>query len=198
MEADELANWLLRQDSAVTLQRLYEMLEGEYPVPEDFSWIGLAECAAYDAFHTTFRKLESPSLPNLGWARVAALAYSYAIHADKSSGRPKRKKFTYLSLEVALMRIQVRCILASGQVAGDPVLDINNPIQCFLENLPFSPEEASQKYAVGGKNLPSKERREFVRIRMKLAALRPLKENHMLSSNADLLAWFAVWDQPYR
>lgn len=192
METDNLANWLLKQEPSLVLQWLHEMLEGTRPLPEGFDWRGLAECAASD----TFQKSENASLPNLGWANVAVLAYSYVLQEEKKSMRlahnPEMKKFSYLSLELALMRVQARCILTFGHVAGDPVLDVDHLIQRFFEDLPFSPAEALQKYTEESKELTSNEYRELYRIRRKLQILQPLEQEHVLPSNPDLLLWFSV------
>ncbi|MDQ2717107.1 MAG: hypothetical protein M3Z08_19560 [Chloroflexota bacterium] len=151
MEADRLVDWLLEQEPSLTLQWLHEMLEGTRPLPEGFNWHGLAECATFN----TFRKVPLSSPPHLAWARVAALAYNYVIYENKHSARlahnPDMKKMSYLSLEEALMTLQARCIIAFGSVAGDPVLDIQHPITCFFEDLPFSPDEVLKIYAQEGK-----------------------------------------------
>ena len=80
---------------------------------------------------------------------MVVLAYRYVISEEKQSTRlahnPDMKKFSYLSCEVALMRIQARCILAFGHVVGDPVLDVNHLIKCFFDDVPFSPEEMLTK-----------------------------------------------------
>lgn len=198
-EADRLASWLLEQDPSLTLQWLYEMLEGVRSQPEGFNWVGLAECAAYDTFGNTFHMSENASLPNLKWANVAVLAYHYAISQEKHNTRlahkPEMKKLSYLSLEEALMNIQARCILAFGHVAGDPVLDGNLLLQCFFDDLPFSADEVRERYEGAEKELTPKEQREFIRIRKKIAVLQPLREKQVLPPSPELLAWFSVWDQ---
>lgn len=202
MEADELANWLLEQDSSVALQWLHEMLEGLRPIPDGFPWVGLAECAAFDTFHKTLHHSGSLSQPDLGWATVSVLAYRYAIHREKQSSRlahkPLTKKLSYLSLERTLMNIQARCILAYGSVEGDAVLDVNQLIACFLEDIPYSPEEIRQRF-VGERQPPtSEEYRELLRIHMKLQILRLLQEKEMMPPYPDVLAWISVWEQTHQ
>jgi len=118
-------------------------------------------------------------------------------HSTRLAHNPDMKKFSYLSCEVALMSIQARCILAFGHVAGDPVLDVNHLLQCFFDDVPFSPEDVLKKYGGERKELTPKERRELMRIRKKLQILRLLEKEQMLPSQQELLAWFAVWDQTH-
>ena len=47
-EVGNLANWLLEQESHRALQWLQEVLAGRRPIPVDFGWQDLAECAASD------------------------------------------------------------------------------------------------------------------------------------------------------
>ena len=196
MEADKVVEWLLEQDPSLALQWLRERVEGTQPFPEGFDWYGLAELAASDTFH---KRGKVYPVPHLGWAKVAVLAHRYLIYQEKHSSRlahkPERKKFTYLGTEVSLMNIQARCIIAYGPIAGDSVLDVNSLIECFFDDLPFSPDDVLTIYMEGGKEHLAQEHRELVRIRMKLEILQTLEEKQLLPANQDLLRWFSVWNQ---
>ena len=190
VDADQLCNWLLEQDSGLVLHWLYEVWEGAHQAPEGFNWLGLAEISAGLATHKD-DTLSSP--PDLGWARVAVLVNTFLIHEAKAHGR------VYSSARVVppearerVMRIRVRFLLRLGSVPGDPVLDSNLLVQSFFEGLTLSPEEALSQCAAGRKVLSQEQIWKLNRIQRNVEFLRPLAEQHLLPANQELLAWYSI------
>jgi hypothetical protein len=195
MNEENLANWLLAQDSAIALQWLHELVEGSRPLPEDFGWHGLAECAASAALGTRRNAFQA----DLGWDQVAVLSYRHLIHQEKTSTHllhnPGRKRDVYMSFQVKLMRVQVRSILDFGPLTGDPARDVQQLVQLFLEEIFVSPQALLEEKKEPKRDRPFREKMEFHWIRQKLGALQPLEEKHLLPENQELAEWFAVWHQ---
>lgn len=194
MDADQLCNWLLDQESDLVLRWLYEVWEGSRQAPEGFNWLGLAEI--------------SPNLAlkkdDLGWAHVGILVNTYLIHEAKTYGRvffsarvvpPERRDQACFSFEERVMRLRVGFRLRRGNVPGDPVLDGDLLVRSFFEGLTLSPEEALKQCAAGRKELSQEQIWKLGGIRRKLECLRPLAERGLLPANQELLAWYSLREQ---
>ncbi len=198
VDADQLCNWLLEQDSGLVLHWLYEVWEGAHQAPEGFNWLGLAEISAGLATHKD-DTLSSP--PDLGWARVAVLVNTFLIHEAKAHGRvyssarvvpPEARERVCFTFEERVMRIRVKFLLRRGNVPGDPVLDSNLLVQSFFEGLTLSPEEALSQCAAGRKVLSQEQIWKLNRIQRNVELLRPLAEQHLLPAKQELFAWYSI------
>lgn len=195
MDTDNLASWLLEQGSHRALQWLQEMLAGRHPVPADFNWQGLAECAASDANPNR----RNAFTPNLEWAYVAALAYTRLIEEEKKSSRlahkPELKKNIYTSYSLKLMRVRVNAILAFGPAPDDLVRDVSYLIQTFFEDISLSPQDFLDISTGKKKEQSFEDRIELHWLKQKLQVLQSLRKKHLLPEDQDLALWFSAWDQ---
>jgi|SRR5579883_110374 hypothetical protein len=202
MDADDLSNWLLKQSPECVLQWLHEIVEGTPSMPAGLNWHGLAECAAFDVWHTGGHPTTSP---NIGWARVAVFAYSYIIDKVREQGhflqaRPRlnaeRREQLAFSFEEPLMNLRVSCINRLGPIPGDPVLDLTHLFDWFFQNLRLSPEEIPERFAPEKRvQLRLAEKWELTRILRKLAILERLDQHYLLDVRTDLQAWFFMREQ---
>lgn len=192
MHADELCEWLLKQDAQVVLQWFHEVLEGSRQVPERFNWLGLAEVSADLAYH---REGKSSSPPDKGWAYVSVLVHNYIIDEAKEHGRfisqnfaPDAREHSRFSFEERLMRLRARFIINFGSVPGDTLLDGEYLVRWFFQELHFSVEEVPQKIS-RWRELSRGERWELNRMRRKLVLLRLLVEYQRLQPDEELSRW---------
>lgn len=171
------------------------VIRGASLFPENFSWQLLAECAATDACANSRNAFH----PNLDWAYVAALAYTYLMQTEKNSlhliHRPEMKKNIYRSYQLKLMQVQVNSILAFGPAAGDPVRDASQLVQNFLEEVSLLPEDLLTGSTSPKKEASFEKRMGLHWLRQKLRVLKPLEERCLLPANQDLALWFSAWDR---
>lgn len=195
MSMTDPMNQLLLQEPHKVLQWLREILAEERDFPEDFNWRGLAECAATDAC----ARASNAYRPNLDWAYVAALAYTYLIQWEQNSShlahKPELKKNLYRSYNLKLMQVQVNAILAFGPARGDPIRDVDQLAQSFLDGISLSPADWLTASLSPKKERSFAERMELHWLWQRLRVLKPLEEKCLLPAHQDLALWFAAWDR---
>jgi hypothetical protein len=85
------------------------------------------------------------------------------------------------------MNLRVGCINRLGPIPDDPVLDLNNLVDWFFQNLRFSSEELLERFAPEKRaQLHLAERWELTRILRKLAVLQRLDQQYLLDVKHEL------------
>lgn len=195
MDTNDLVGWLLGQEPHIIFEWLQKMLSEGYTFPDNFSWQSLAEYAAADACANSRNAFR----PNLDWAYVAALAYTYLIQWEKTSShlihKPEMKKNMCRSYQLKLMQVQMNSILAFGPTVGDPVRDVSQLVQSFSEEISLSPEDLLTESMVPKQERSFEKRMELYWLRQKLRVLKPLEEKGLLPANQDLARWLSAWDR---
>ncbi len=162
------------------LQWVQSVRAGLKQVPHDFNWSGLAEAAALRA---RYGNDQTSSQPDLEWAKVAILIYSYLMDEVDSPNRA--------SLEHSEMSLKAYLTGKLGAVPNDPILDVDQIIQWFFENLHISLDEAEKK-ASSWRKLAKEEILELQQIKNRLAIIKTLADSNLLPPNQELSAWLAL------
>ncbi len=173
-QAQELFNSLQHESPTYIEEWLKRVWAGQQPVPEPFNWLGLAQIAAADA----------RSQKNVDWAKVSILVYEWlAAHET-----PRSLLSGYI---LSAMTLRVFMIDEKGAVPGDFVLDMDQMVRWFFENLPFSFEEAERKAAVW-RTLDIQEVRALRSIKSRLGNLALLVKSERLQPDQELSAWLSL------
>jgi hypothetical protein len=172
-QATQLLSNLLQQPPTQVQNWIRSVWIGQQRAPEKFNWLGLADAAA----------LRARSQQDLSWAKVASMLYERLADEADLSGREK-----YIE---SAMQLKAYMITKIGPVPGDSVLDINQILHWFFENLKFSPEEATQKSTVW-KTLSIEDIRELRLLKNRLSVLTLLVNSGKIKPNQELSAWLLL------
>jgi hypothetical protein len=152
------------------------------PVDKSF-WLRLAEAAAS---YARWGRGSPTGLPNRDWAEVATTIYdSLAGFGDGDEAKSH-----------ALTSMMLRAFMISrvGPSPGDPVLDAQRVYSWFVEGLPFSFREATEKSA-SWKRLDTGQIRELRRLKNHLAVMQLLIDAGYLTADDDLRRWLSLRDR---
>ncbi|MGH2509227.1 MAG: hypothetical protein ACRDHZ_17745 [Ktedonobacteraceae bacterium] len=138
MDQTDLMDYLLAQHPENVNKWLQHVMDGSVSVPEDFNWLGLVNGATFRAELKCMPYAQQPTLTIL-WARVGVNVYEYLLTVSRSSKYPDRR-----SLEVSLMWLRTFSIRKWGAVKDDPLLDIEQIIQWFFQDLPYSLQDLAR------------------------------------------------------
>ncbi len=177
----EIITCLIKQDVGTVRAWLDAVWKGQTQIPEDFSWPNLA--AALNVLARSGNGPKYYEQPHLEWGRVAVSVYLYAISQVDLT---KRKV-----LEESMMYLKGHLIAFYGNVAGDPVLDINQIIAWFFKHLHHSIEEVETKLT-HRQALGIEEAALLRDINTRLSLLRFLANRGLFSPNDELKRWFEL------
>jgi hypothetical protein len=180
-------------------------------IPEGFNWLGLAEGTVFRA-ETTANNGPELLEQALLWARIAVLTYEYMLEHCKD-------QYSQISLENSLMWLRTFFIIKLGSVKSDPLLGIEQIVQWFFRDLPYSRQDLielskiwqkikgqplvlkqlSEKgsITVAGRVFHNNILREMRLIKNKLKILKALSGNKSLplAQDKELQSWILLWDQ---
>jgi hypothetical protein len=159
---------------------LKQVWSGQLQSPENFNWHGFAEAAAFDARSN----LDNSSLvSSLSWAEVATSVYE---HLGNSASESAAELYRNSS-----MLLRTAMIAKLGSVPGNPVLDIDQVVNWFFNELKISPDEANKK-ATNWRNCNIQEIRELRKIKNRLNIISVLIESDKLTPNQKLSTWLSL------
>ncbi|MBA2679868.1 MAG: hypothetical protein H0U76_15910 [Ktedonobacteraceae bacterium] len=181
MRQVELVDWLLDQDATLVHAWLHRVWEGLQDIPKDFKWEHLA--AAADVLARSGRGPNYYSQPDLEWAKVAIALYQYLIDISDLTEHP--------TLEERMMYLRAYFIMNFGVIRGDPILDVNQIVKWFFQNLYLSSIEA-EKRLVSFKELEYTEIVKLRYIKNRLTILQFLSSRDLLPPNQELDRWLAL------
>lgn len=169
-------------------QSVYEWIHRAWDAEADtvkakFNWGGLAEVAVRRAFP------EDGAPPDLEWARIAIEVNEYLS---------KRYMFSIDSFMISAMFVRARLIIALGNRAGDPLLDIDHITAWFYENLPMSRQDVLEQVNQGIRHILSSDLDLVTKLRDIKNRLKPLKilnEQGYFEADAEIKAWIELWDK---
>ncbi len=183
MKEQEMWNNILQLDADQLHHWVWHVLAGKEKASDQFNWLGLAEHTALKAQVNSKAGVTEVSMK---WARISLRIYHYLI--EKSSGS------TRFSLECSAVNLQISFIVKKGAIADDTLLDIDQIIHWFFQDLKISPLEAEQKSSYW-KALDSKEISELRRIKNKLSRLNILFLNNQIPAGSGIQEWISILDK---
>jgi hypothetical protein len=231
LQAAERLDDLLQQDVSEVRSWLHAVRTGSHERPLDFNWLGLAEGASFNARYLVFTRqdmestsptpelealstvyhLSKVSLPTFvrpdmesvqvrsarNWAEVAVAVYELLIGGSSSA---RRDSFSY-----SLMNFRAYMILKLDVVPRDPVLDVDQIIYWFFDNLRVSFQDVYDVYGkVREEEMHSinvdtarglRRFRELRRIKDRLGILAMLVDGDRLQPSTGLRAWLSIREQ---
>ena len=124
-QSTDVISWLIKQDVNTVKVWLDGVWEGSQDIPKDFYWPHLA--AAIEVLARAGKGPNYYSQPDLEWGMLAISLYRYLIS--------QTDPLTRMSLEERMMRLKAHLILYYVNVVGDPILDVNQFVEWFFQNL---------------------------------------------------------------
>ena len=173
-------NDLLELPADAVKEWLTSVWTGDEQAPEQFNWLGLADSIAFNATSSTKQGLDSA---DLDWACIAILIYQYLAKQSNIAGRD-----SYLN---SALNLRVFMINRFGSIPGDPVLDLEQVLQWFLDGLPLTLEDTMRKSA-HWQNLDHSEILELRRIKNRLSILEHLSKDSRLKLEQDIEVWLSI------
>jgi hypothetical protein len=172
-DLNELLSW-----DPIRIESWLSNFASSEPPPEDFNWLGLAEVAASRAAAAT------DGAAQLAWGRIAQAAYEHlSSRADPAS--------SYRHTEDA-MRLRAELIRAQGPRSNDPLLDCDEILDWFLQNVDRPVDEIRQRTA-RWRELDPNEVLELRRLKNRLAILRRLDRCPGIGRE-EIARWLALWE----
>ncbi len=182
-------NDVLKRDPADVLEWVRSIPEEERKTFGNANWwLGIAEGAA---FRTFLPEYAQSGRPNLDWARVAYTVYDYL--ARRSNDFFTSYKFMY-----KWMLLKVRLINTLGSQPGDPLLDAQEIVEWFFDDLSMTPEEAREKAQAARSNLRAADIDQLLelrRLRGKIAIIGYLQQPAQLERYEDIQKWLELKGQ---
>ena len=167
---------LLERDPNDLCTWVQEAQEGRKSVPDDFNWLGLAECAGQNA--------QKSDAADLVWARIAVAVYEALANEHPDS-----------SFLLSAMFIRARMIGLLGPRARDAVLDPDTIRDWFSKDLSFGADEAVARSEAAWKSRNVDELRTLRRIKNKIAVIEHLRSGKRTPALDEYTGWLAVQDK---
>lgn len=212
MDQIHLRNYLLEQHPKDVDAWLQSATNRSTFSHEDFQWwLGLAQGATFRA-ESGFQ-IDTPSQDfAVMWARVGVTIYEYLLAQPSNAS-------ACLSLELSLMELRTFFITRLGMMKNDPLLDVEQIIQWFFQNLPYSLQGLTElvnvwhtikkrpsafkqlsqgaKIVVGQRIFQAETLQKMRWVKKKLKILKTLSESNCLSltQNNELKSWILLWEQ---
>ncbi|WP_335017143.1 hypothetical protein [Nostoc sp.] len=132
-EATNFLRVLLQKDPEQVRTWLRMVWAEQQQVPEKFNWLGLAEVSTFRAQELANEESNESHSESLTWAEIASSVYEFLAENNLSFSE------RYLD---SLMGLRTYMILKFGALPGNRVLDIQQIVNWFFDNLHISYEEA--------------------------------------------------------
>jgi len=182
-QSEELIAWLIKQDVTTVETWLRNVWEGRESVPKDFYWPHL--CAAIEVLARSGNGPRYYERPDLAWAKVAVSIYQYLIdQADP---------LTRMALEDRMMHLKAHLIRCFGNVPGDSMLDVDQIVEWFFQNLHLSFEDVEK--ISSWESLTTEELLRLRYIKNRLSILRFLADDHLIIPDERLRRWLMTQEK---
>ncbi len=179
-QSEELIAWLIKQDVTTVETWLQNVWEGRESVPKDFYWPHLV--AAIEVLARSGNGPRYYEQPDLAWAKVAVSIYQYLIN--------RADPLTRMSLEDRMMHLKAHLMRSYGNVAGDPMLDVDQIIEWFFRNLHLSIEDIEK--ISSWESLTTEELLRLSYIKNRLFVLRFLVDHNLIFPDERLKKWLMI------
>ncbi|WP_448269855.1 hypothetical protein [Nostoc sp. DSM 114159] len=203
MAESEATNFLivLLQKEPEQVQAWLRMVWAEpQQVPEKFNWLGLAEVSTFRAQELANEEFNESHSESLAWAEIATSVYEFLAENNPS--------FSELYLN-SLMGLRAYMIVKFGAFPENPVLDIQQIVTWFFDNLHISYQEALTKAADWREALAAKnpeetqkkfdsELEDFRKLRLiknRLSIIKYLSKSKDFVPNEELNIWISLWEK---
>ncbi|MGV0103673.1 DUF1822 domain-containing protein [Nostoc sp. DSM 114160] len=203
MAESEATNFLivLLQKEPEQVQAWLRMVWAEpQQVPEKFNWLGLAEISTFRAQELANEESKESHSESLAWAEIATSVYEFLAENNPSFSE------SYL---YSLMGLRAYTILKFGAIPGNPVLDVQQIVNWFFDNLHISYQEALVKAADWREALAAKnpeetqkkfdsELEDFRKLRLiknRLSIIKYLSKSKDFIPNEELNIWISLWEK---
>ncbi|MEH1938452.1 MAG: hypothetical protein V7L14_33065 [Nostoc sp.] len=199
-EATNLLRVLLQKDTDEVQVWLRMVWAEQQQVPEKFNWLGLAEVSTFKAQELAKEESNESHSESLAWAQVATSVYEFLAENNPSFSE------RYLD---SLMGLRAYMILKFGAIPRNPVLDIQQIVNWFFENLHISYQEALIKAtdwreALAANNPEETQKKfdgeleDFRKLRLiknRLGIIKRLSKSKDFLPNEELNIWISLWEK---
>lgn len=203
MAETEATNFLrvLLQKEPEQVQAWLRMVWAEpQQVLEKFNWLGLAEVSTFNAQELANEASNQFHLESLAWAEIASSVYEFLAENNPSFSE------RYLD---SLMGLRAYMIVKFGALPENPVLDIQQIVTWFFDNLHISYQEALIKAADWREALAANnpeetqkkfdsELEDFRKLRLiknRLSIIKYLSKSKDFLPNEELNIWISLWEK---
>ncbi|MBN3938497.1 MAG: hypothetical protein V7L21_25845 [Nostoc sp.] len=196
-EATNFLKVLLQKDPEQVQTWLRMVWAEQQQVPEKFNWLGLAEVSTFRAQELANEESNKSHSESLAWAKIASSVYKFLAENNPSFSE------RYLD---SLMTLRAYMILKFGALPGNPVLDIQQIVTYFFDNLHISYQEALIKAtdwreALAANN-PEETQKKFDseledirKLRLIKSRLGIIKQLSKFLPNEELNIWISLWEK---
>ncbi len=199
-EATNFLRVLLQKDPEQVQAWLRIVWAEQQQIPEKFNWLGLAQVSTFNAQELANEESNESHSESLAWAQVATSVYEFL--AENNPSFPE----SYL---YSLMGLRAYMILKFGALPGNQVLDIQQIVNWFFDNLHISYQEALIKATDWRETLavnnPEETQKKFeseledIRklrlIKNRLGIIKRLSKSKDFLPNEELNIWISLWDK---
>ncbi len=199
-EATNFLRVLLQKDPEQVQAWLRIVWAEQQQIPEKFNWLVLAQVSTFNAQELANEESNESHSESLAWAQVATSVYEFL--AENNPSFPE----SYL---YSLMGLRAYMILKFGALPGNQVLDIQQIVNWFFDNLHISYQEALIKATDWRETLavnnPEETQKKFeseledIRklrlIKNRLGIIKRLSKSKDFLPNEELNIWISLWDK---
>ncbi|MEH1968445.1 MULTISPECIES: hypothetical protein [unclassified Nostoc] len=199
-QATNLLRVLLQKDPEQVQTWLRMVWAEQQQVPEKFNWLGLAEISTFRAQELANQESNESHSESLAWAEIATSVYEFLAENNPTFSE------SYL---YSLMGLRAYTILKFGALPGNPVLDIQQIVNWFFDNLHISYQEALIKATDWRETLaannPEETQKKFeseledIRklrlIKNRLGIIKRLSKSKYFLPNEELNIWISLWEK---